>query len=167
MTAGAGGEGTRGTGLFDGPAIATGAALALAIAAPVIVASSVIGIDDESNTVFVAFPLYLAGQTLGGWLAARRRPDAPLANGAMASICAYVVLGLVASVLRVVRGESLDPWSLTLNFFLAASAGLLGGVIATWKRPSPDTDEPDTDEPGTGRPGAGRPGTGRPGARPG
>ncbi|MGI9021879.1 MAG: DUF3792 family protein [Acidimicrobiales bacterium] len=139
-------------GLFDWNAIGVGAALALAVAVPVIVTSSVVGIDVDSNMIFVAFLLYLAGQTLGGWLAGRRCPDAPLANGAMAAIAAYAVLGVVATVIRVARGEPLDPGSLILNAFLAASAGLLGGLIATWRRPSASDAPPDTGRPGA-RPG--------------
>ena len=149
MTDAGGRSGPRG--LFDWTAVATGAALALAVAVPVIVVSSVIGIDDESNTVFPVFFLYLVGQTLGGWLAARRQPAAPLSNGAMASITAYVFVIGVASIIRITRGESLDWDSLILNAFLAASAGLLGGVIATWKRP-PTTDSPPDTGPGV-RPG--------------
>ena len=147
MTTGAGnGDGPTGARLIDGRAVATGAAVALAIAVPVIVASSMIGIDDDSNVIFLAFLLYLAGQTVGGWVAARSRLEAPLSNGATASICAYALLGGVASVIRIVRGEDLDPGSLILNAFLAASAGLLGGLIATWKRPSAADKPPD---PGT------------------
>jgi len=139
-------------GLFDWRAVALGAGVALAVAVPVIVASSVIGIDEQSNAIFAAFLLYLAGQSAGGWLAARRQPDAPLGNGAMAAIAAYAVLALVASVIRIVRGESLDPQSLILNAFLAASAGILGGVIAMGKRSPSPADQPDTGRPGT-RPG--------------
>ena len=154
MTSGAGnGNGPRATGLIDARAVAIGAAVALVIAVPVIVASSVIGIDDDSNVIFLAFLLYLAGQTIGGWVAARRRLEAPLSNGATAAICAYALLGGVASVIRIVQGEDLDPGSLILNAFLAASAGLLGGLIATWKRPSSGAVKP----PEAGSPGS-RPG---------
>ncbi len=155
MSPAGGGPGPEGgrsdtTGLFNARAVATGAALALAVAVPTIVASSLAGIDSESNLVFVAFLVYLAGQTLGGWLAARRRPDAPLSNGALAALVAYLAIGVVASSIRMGRGESLDPESLILNAFLAASAGIFGGLIATWRR------TPDDDVPGPrrdGRPG--------------
>jgi len=132
-----GGKGDRsgGTGLFNLRAVGAGAALALAVAVPTIVVSSLVGIDSESNLVFVAFLIYLAGQALGGWQAARRQPDAPLSNGAMAALVAYVGIGLVASIIRVGRGESLDPESLILNAFLAASAGIFGGMVAMRRQP--------------------------------
>ncbi len=143
-----GGGGT--TGLFNVRAVASGAALALAVAVPTIVVSSLVGIDSESNMVFVAFLIYLAGQALGGWQAARRQPDAPLSNGAMAALAAYVAIGLVASIIRVGRGEGLDPESLILNAFLAASAGIFGGLVAMWRRPAVGGTPPD------GRPGRSR-----------
>ncbi len=131
------GEANRsgGTGLFNLRAVGAGAALALAVAVPTIVVSSLVGIDSESNLVFVAFLVYLAGQALGGWHAARRQPDAPLSNGAMAALVAYLAIGLVASIIRVGRGETLDPESLILNTFLAASAGIFGGLVAMWRQP--------------------------------
>ena len=151
MTPGAGhGNGATEGGLIDWRAVATGAAVALAIAVPVIVASSVIGIDDESSVIFLVFLLYLGGQTAGGWTAARRRLDAPLSNGATAAICAYTLLAAVSSVIRIAQGDDLDPVSLILNAFLAASAGLLGGLIATWNRPSSSAEKP----PEAGRPGS-------------
>ncbi len=139
-------------GLLDWRAVATGAGVALAVAIPVIVTSSVIGIDVDSNTIFIPFLVYLAGQALGGCLAGRRQPDAPLANGAMAAIAAYALLIVVLSTIRVVRGDALDPGSIILNGFLAASAGLFGGLIATWRRPSAGDSPPDSGRPGV-RPG--------------
>ncbi len=135
------------TGLFDGRAVAAGAGVALAVAVPTIVVSSLAGIDSESDLVFVAFLIYLVGQGLGGWQAARRQPDAPLSNGAMAALAAYVAIGVVASIIRITRGDRLDPESLILNAFLAASAGIFGGLIAAWRRP------PDARKPPAGRPG--------------
>lgn len=140
---GAGGGPIDGTGLIDRQAVAMGAGLGLAVAVPIIVLSSVVGVDSTSNAVFAPFLLYLAGLTLGGRLAARRRPDAPLSNGAVAAIAAYLAIAVVVSVLRLATDRPLDAASLLLNLFLAASAGILGGLIATWRR---------SDEPGRGQP---------------
>lgn len=79
----------------------------------------------------------------GGWRAGRLRPDAPLSNGGVAAIAAYAVLAVAASVIRAVSDRSLDVVSLAFNAFLAGSAGILGGVIASWRRPAepaPDRD---------------------------
>ncbi len=141
------GQGGATTGLLNWRAVATGAGVALAVAVPTIVVSSLIGIDSESDLVFVAFLVYLVGQGLGGWYAARRQPDAPFSNGAMAALAAYVAIGVVASIIRITRGDALDPESLILNAFLAATAGIFGGLIAAWRRPA------DAGKPGDGRPG--------------
>jgi hypothetical protein len=134
-------------GLFNWRAVATGAAVALAVAVPTIVISSLAGIDAESNMVFVAFLVYLVGEGLGGWRAATLEPDAPLSNGAAAAVAAYALIGVVASIIRASRGDSLDPESLILNAFLAASAGIFGGLVATWRH------KPDAATPGDRRTG--------------
>lgn len=134
-------------GLFNGRAIAIGAAVALVVAVPTIVVASVAGIDADSNAVFIAFLVYLAGEALGGWQAARREPDAPLSNGAAAAVVAYILIAVVASIIRSSRGVSLDPVSLILNAFLAASAGIFGGMVTLWRR------RPEGDSPGKGRAG--------------
>ncbi|MEN3314557.1 MAG: hypothetical protein V7605_791 [Acidimicrobiaceae bacterium] len=141
------GHGGTGGGLVNGRAVVAGAGLALAVAVPTIVVTTLVGIGPDSDRVFIPYLVYLAGQTVGGWWAARRQPDAPLSNGAFAALVAYAVLILVASTIRVVRGDGLNPVSLVVNTFLATCAGIFGGLIATWASP---TDPPST---GSGRPG--------------
>ncbi len=120
--------------LLDGRAVAAGAIIGLAVAVPTIVISSIADLDARSNAVFVPFLVYLAGLVAGGWRAGRLRPDAPLSNGGVAAVAAYAALAVVASVIRVMSDRSLDVVSLAINAFLAASAGILGGLIATWRR---------------------------------
>ena len=121
--------------LLDRRAVATGAIVGLAVAVPTIVISSVADVDPRSNAVFLPFLIYLAGLVAGGWRAGRIQPDAPLSNGGVAAIVAYAVLAVVVSVIRVASDRSLDVVSLAFNAFLAASAGILGGLVATWRRP--------------------------------
>ena len=124
------------TSLLDGRAVTTGAVVGLVVAVPTIVLSSVLDVDPRSNAVFVPFLVYLAGLVAGGWRAGRLRPDAPLSNGGVAAIAAYAVLAVAASVIRVASDRSLDVVSLAFNAFLAGSAGILGGLIASWRRPA-------------------------------
>jgi len=131
-----GGDVDGGGGLIDSRAVAAGCTLALAIAVPTIVVSSLVGIDSTSDAVFVAFLVYLGGLVVGGRRAGQRRPDAPLSNGAVAALAAYAAIAVVVSIVRIVSGRALDPASLLLNAFLAATAGIGGGLIATWRRPS-------------------------------
>ena len=93
--------------------------------------------------MFVPFRVYLAGLVAGGWRAGRLGPGAPLSNGGVAALAAYAVLAVAASVIRVVSDRSLDVVSLAFNAFLAASAGILGGLIASWRRPAQTAADPD------------------------
>ncbi len=122
------------TSLLDGRAVAEGAIVGLVVAVPTIVIASVVDVNVESNAVFLPFLIYLAGLVAGGWRAGRLRADAPLSNGGVAAMATYAVLAVVASVIRVASDQSLDVVSLAFNAFLAGSAGILGGLIATRRR---------------------------------
>ena len=130
------------TNLLDARAVATGAVVALLVAVPTIVISSVADVDAGSNAVFVPFLVYLAGLVAGGWRAGRLQPDAPLSNGGVAALAAYAALAVVASIIRVASDRSLDVVSLAFNGFLAGSAGILGGLIAGWRRPAGSVPDP-------------------------
>lgn len=115
--------------LLDGRAVLEGAVVALAVAVPTVVAGAVLDPDVESNIVLVLWGLVMAGFLLGGLWAGRRRPDAPFANGACAALAAYAAIALVASVIRLARGDSADPVPLLFNAFMAATCGIVGGII--------------------------------------
>ena len=122
------------TSLLDVRAVVGGAIVGLAVAVPTVVISSVADVDARSNAVFLPFLIYLAGLVAGGWRAGRLQPDAPLSNGGVAAIATYAALAIVASVIRVASDRTLDVVSLAFNAFLAGSAGILGGLIAGWRR---------------------------------
>jgi uncharacterized membrane protein YhhN len=124
------------TSLLDARAVLAGAIVALVVAVPTVVITSVADPGPRSNVVFIPLLVYLAGLVAGGWRAGRLRPDAPLSNGGVAAIAAYAVLAIVGSVIRVVSDRSLDVVILAFNAFLAGSAGILGGLIASWRRPA-------------------------------
>jgi len=124
------------TTLLDGRAVLAGAIVGLVVAVPTIVLSSLADAHPRSNAVFLPFLVYLAGLVAGGWRAGRLRRDAPLSNGGVAALAAYAVLAVAASVVRVVSDRSLDVVSLAFNAFLAGSAGILGGLLASWRRPA-------------------------------
>ena len=129
--------------LLDGRAVLAGAIVGLIVAVPTIVLSSVADVDPRSNAVFFPFLVYLAGLVGGGWRAGRVGSNAPLSNGGVAALAAYAVLALAASVIRVASDRSLDVVSLAFNAFLAASAGILGGLIASWRRPAETAEDPE------------------------
>jgi uncharacterized membrane protein YhhN len=122
--------------LLDGRAVLAGAVVGLLVAVPTIVISSLADIGPRSNAVFIPLLVYLAGLVAGGWRAGRVQPDAPLSNGGVAAMAAYALLAVAVSVIRVASDRSLDVVSLVFNAFLAGSAGILGGLIASWRRPA-------------------------------
>jgi hypothetical protein len=132
--------------LLDGRAVLEGAGVVLAVAVPTLVAGVVLDPGDESNVILLLYGLVMVGFTLGGVWAARRRPDAPFANGACAALAAYAAIALVTSVVRLVRGRSFEPVPLLFNAFMAATFGIIGALLS-------------------GRPGAGPPGRSRPARR--
>lgn len=128
-------------GLIDRQIVSAGAGVALAIAIPTILLESAVdatvGIDRDSNVLFLFYVPVLVGLVVGGWWAGRRRTDAPLTHGALAAFAAYVVVALLTTIVRLAAGHSIDGsllFALVFNGLLAASAGILGGLLATRRR---------------------------------
>lgn len=119
---------------MDWRAVATGAALALAVVVVTMVLVEVVdaavGIPTGSNWVFLFYLLALAGLAAGGRFAAQRRPDAPLAHGLLAALGAYAVLAAFGLALRFTVEKGPDPVALAFNGLMAASAGILGTLLA-------------------------------------
>ena len=115
-------------------AVRAGAALALAVALATLIAVELVdvlvGLRHGSNWVFAFYALVLAGLVAGGRHAARQRQTAPVVHGLAAALAAYVVVALLAVILRLATDRDLDPVALAFNALIAASAGILGGLLA-------------------------------------
>ena len=115
-------------------AVRAGAALSLAVILVTMVLVEVVdasvGIGRGSNWIFPFYALALVGLVAGGRLAARRRRDAPLVHGVLAVLAAYAVVAVIGLVLRVTTDRDIDPVALAFNALMAASAGILGTVLA-------------------------------------
>lgn len=114
---------------FDRKAVGIGALVTMVVGIPVASIGSVV-LDDGSDLVFFFAALALAGFLAGGWVAGSRRPEAPMAHGALAALVGFAVAQAVAAILQVVRDEDLSPVAIVFNALLAANIGLLGGWIA-------------------------------------
>ena len=122
---------------LDWRAVGAGAAVALAVAVPVIVAGQ--ALSPGSSLVVVLYLVLLAGLVAGGRRAGRRRPDAPLTHGAVAALAATATLLAVIVVVRQVAGESApNVVAVVFNLLMSASAGILGGLLSTRKAPAPE-----------------------------
>lgn len=124
---------------MDWRAVISGASLALAVIALTMVLVEVvdvtIGIPTGSNWVFLFYLLALGGLAAGGRAAARRRPDAPLAHGLLAALLAYAAVAAFGLVMRVTVDRGPDPVALAFNALMAASAGILGTLLAERRSP--------------------------------
>lgn len=120
--------------MIDWRAVGAGAALALAVVVPTMVlvelVDATIGLDPGSNWVFLFYLLALVGLAAGGRAAAQRRPDAPLAHGLLAALVAYGVVAVIGTALRLAVDKGPDPVALVFNTLMAASAGILGTLVA-------------------------------------
>jgi len=117
-------------------AVGVGAAVALAVALPVIVAGQ--ALPRGSSLVVVLYLVLLAGLVAGGRVAGRRRPDAPLTHGALAALAATATLLAAIVLVRRVAGESApNVVAVMFNLLMSASAGILGGLLSTRKAPAP------------------------------
>lgn len=122
--------------------MAAGGLQAIAIALPVaLVGQWVVDDGDNPGLVLVFLLPVLAGFAVGGYTAARRAPEGPLANGAVAALVAFAVIQGFGIARRLAAGAPLSVPSLAFAAFLAYSCGLLGGAVAQHRRRSPEAGE--------------------------
>jgi predicted permease len=122
---------------MDWRAVGTGAAVAVVVTVPPAVVARILKGDDlegqESNLWVVPVVALFVGFALGGHLAARRRPDAPLLHSAAAAVGAFAALCVFVVVRRFVTGDGLSvPLVVTLALLLqiTVSLAVLGGYVA-------------------------------------
>lgn len=137
--------------VVHGPAVFAGALVTLAVAVPTALLAQVLddagSVDDDSPWLLVAFVVILFSMAAGGFVAANRRPDAPLANSAAASLLAYLVVQVVG-IVRLVATDGDVAW-VAIPFFslLAAAAGMTGGLFADHRARTPRRRGGSTTEP--------------------
>ncbi|MGI8758673.1 MAG: hypothetical protein ACR2K0_05150, partial [Acidimicrobiales bacterium] len=116
---------------LDLRAVLVGAATAAVVTLPIgALGQVVVDGGDRPGLVFAFLVPLLAGFAAGGYVAARRAPDGPLANSTVAAVMAFAVIQGVGAVRHVVAGEPLSLPSVVFAAFLACSSGLLGGLLA-------------------------------------
>jgi hypothetical protein len=84
-------------------AVALGVSLVTQVAYAVI--DAVVSFGTDSNWPVAFSVVILVGMALGGRLAGRARPDAPLAHGSLAALCAMSVIAVMTVVIDVARGN--------------------------------------------------------------
>ena len=89
--------------------VAGGAALGVSLASMVAyaVVDAIVSFNTDSNWPFAFYVLILLGMALGGWLAGRARPEAPLAHGSLAALLAMGAIAVISVVIDVALGNDI------------------------------------------------------------
>ena len=123
---------------LDRRAIGAGAVVALVIAVPpTLIAqalNSLDAIDSDSAWLALFLPIVFAGFVLGGYSAARRVTESPLAHGAAAALAAFVAVQLIGIVRQLVAGDDIEWVGIVFNALLSACLGVIGAMVATRRR---------------------------------
>ena len=119
---------------LDAKAVVGGAVAALVIAVPAGVLAGVLDdrgdLDAESGWVFGFLAVIALGLGVGGYVAGRWQPSAPLANGALAALVALATVELYGIVRRLADGEDISWVGLAFTAALAAACGAVGSLVA-------------------------------------
>ncbi len=114
--------------------VLVGALVALAVAVPVAILAQTLDqtgtVEDDSTWLIVAFVVIVAAMVAGGYAAASRRPDAPLTNGALAALSAYLLVQTVGAIRLLVVGDSVAWAAIPFFALLSTAAGTGGGLLA-------------------------------------
>jgi hypothetical protein len=121
------------TALLEPRALGAGAVLAVVVALPAALVGEAAadGDDDPSGLVLLCFFVVLLAFVAGGWLAARRAPDAPYSNGAVAALVGFGVIQLGGVVANLVQDDPVRLASVVFSALLATASGLVGALVAT------------------------------------
>lgn len=115
-------------------AVVVGAGVALAVSVPAALLAQALDeagtVDDDSSWLLLLFLVVLAGMVAGGYVAASRRPDAPLTNGAVAAFAAYALVQTIGAIRLTVSGESVTWAAIPFFALLSSAAGVAGALIA-------------------------------------
>jgi hypothetical protein len=116
------------------PAVVTGVIAAMPVVLPAVVLNAWLsGRDDPGlGLVVLTYLAILLGFAFGGFATARSSGEGtPLMHGAAGAAGTWAVLQVLGIVIRLARGDGISPASIIFTGLLAASAGVIGGILAT------------------------------------
>jgi hypothetical protein len=112
-------------------AVRYGALVIAMFAGPCVILAQVVS-DRPSHSGVVSALLFFGvvfGFAVGGFGAARARPDAPLAHGILAAVVAFSVIQGLGVVRRLIAGNSLHVGSMLFSFMVATVAAMAGAML--------------------------------------
>lgn len=113
-------------------AVASGFAVAVVLALPAGIGAQILADSDTERgpAQGALFAAVVFAFTLGGWVAAKPNRDTPQFHGAVAAFAAFAAIQAIGVVRRLLSGDDINLGGIAFNGLLAASCGLLGGLIA-------------------------------------
>lgn len=111
-----------------------GATYSLVISGAAGVGQALVDSDGWRGLLFL---VVVFGFVFGGFVAGRGNFGNAARHGALAALAAFMLLQGMASIRRLVIGESVSVIAVLFNGFTAAVCGSLGGLLAT-RSPGPD-----------------------------
>ena len=117
--------------------ILLGAGLNMALAVPPALIGLLLSEDDSlegSGWVPFLFAWIVVSFFVGGFVAAKGQPHAPLAHGALAALVAYAVVQGVGVIRHLLSDEDIKWVSIAFATLLASSTGTVGGIVANHLR---------------------------------
>lgn len=115
-------------------AVVSGVTASLPIVLVAVLANAWLAGGDDPNLALVAltFVVLLAGFMFAGFAAARASAEGtPLQHAAAGATATWAVVQAIAVVVRLARGDGISPVGIVFTGLLAASAGIVGGILAT------------------------------------
>jgi hypothetical protein len=119
---------------LNGVAVRTGTIAALPVVLPAALANAWLAgrTDPNPGLVLLTYLALLVGFTFGGFAAARVSAEGtPLQHGAAGAVGAWAVVELLALTVRLARGDGINLIGMVFTALLAASAGVVGGILST------------------------------------
>ncbi len=143
---------------IDWRSCARGAVVGLAIIVPTTIIRVVLDREvdsfDDSGWIYPLFLLILLGYFAAGWVGGRARPDSPLTHGSLAGLGVLVVWIPVRIVIWAVREDdrglfsgrhaALRPGQVFGHLVIAATLGMLGGLLASRAGGSEPDEDPES-----------------------
>lgn len=116
--------------------MARGAAAALLLGSPVAVASSLLADreHDHRGALAALSLLLVVAFAIGGYVSGRETATLPAKHAAAAALLGFVVVQALGILARISRDAPVRPLNIAFSGLLAASAGMVGGLLAARRR---------------------------------
>lgn len=114
---------------WDVDALKSGASVTVVFGAPFFVLAGIVG-NGRGSLGLLLVLIGLIGFVLGAGVAAwRQRCRSPLTHGIITSAGTYVVVQGVFVVVRLIRGDSVNLFTIVFTLTVTVFAGMIGGLL--------------------------------------